>query len=86
MIVPLTDAQLKEIQKSYPKSQAETDQDLAIIRHWLNKQPHLPKTSKYFSTIYLMIIIDNFRLFNLNIISIVIFQMLIYNLIIIILI
>lgn len=47
MIVPLTDAQLKAIQNSCPRSKAEIDQDLSIVRHWLDKQPHLPKTSKY---------------------------------------
>lgn len=45
MIVPLTDAQLKAIRSTCPRSQAEIDQDLAIVRHWLDKQPHLPKTS-----------------------------------------
>lgn len=50
MIIPLTDVQLKAIQNSCPRSQAEIDQDLAIVRHWLDKQPHLPKTSKYILT------------------------------------
>lgn len=49
MIVPLSDAQLKDIRATSPRSQAEIDQDVEILRHWLNKQPHLPKTSKYFS-------------------------------------
>lgn len=46
MIVPLTDTQLKEIRNTCPRSEAEIDQDLAIVKHWLTKQPHLPKTSK----------------------------------------
>lgn len=48
MIVPLSDAQLKMIQNFCPRSEAEIDQDVAIVRHWLNKQPHLPKTSDEF--------------------------------------
>lgn len=53
MIVPLTDIQLKAIQNFFPRSKAEIDQELSIVRHWLDKQPHLPKTSKYtkFSTV-----------------------------------
>lgn len=47
MIVPVSDEQLKAIRNTCPRSQAENDQDLAIIKHWLNKQPHLPKTSEY---------------------------------------
>lgn len=47
MIVPLTDVQLKAIQNFFPRSEAEINQDLSIVRHWLDKQPHLPKTSKY---------------------------------------
>lgn len=46
MIVPITDVQLKEIQNFCPRSKDEIDQDVDIVRHWLNKQPHLPKTSK----------------------------------------
>ncbi|XP_060853781.1 alpha-tocopherol transfer protein-like isoform X2 [Rhopalosiphum padi] len=48
MIVPLTDVQLKEIQNFCPRSKVEIDQDVDIVRHWLNKQPHLPKTSDEF--------------------------------------
>ncbi|XP_015378749.1 PREDICTED: alpha-tocopherol transfer protein-like [Diuraphis noxia] len=48
MIVPLTDVQLKAIQNVCPRSKAEIDQDLSILRHWLDKQPHLPKTSDEF--------------------------------------
>lgn len=47
MIVPVSDEQLKAIRNTGPRSQAENDQDLAIIKHWLNKQPHLPNTSEY---------------------------------------
>lgn len=47
MIVPLTDAQLKAIRATSLRSQAEINQDVDILRHWLNKQPHLPKTSEY---------------------------------------
>lgn len=65
MIVPLTDAQLKAIRNSCPRSQAEIDQDLAIVRHWLNKQPHLPKPSEcdfyYLKYIHNMITIYIFR-------------------------
>ncbi|KAE9537286.1 hypothetical protein AGLY_006309 [Aphis glycines] len=48
MIVPITDVQLKEIQNFCPRSKDEIDQDVDIVRHWLNKQPHLPKTSDEF--------------------------------------
>ncbi|XP_060877757.1 uncharacterized protein LOC132950356 [Metopolophium dirhodum] len=48
MIVPLTDVQLKAIQNFFPRSKAEIDQELSIVRHWLDKQPHLPKTSDEF--------------------------------------
>lgn len=57
MILPLTDDQLKTIKSIYPRSQSEIDQDIAIIRHWLDKQPHLPKTSKYIIEILFIYII-----------------------------
>ncbi|VVC37055.1 Cellular retinaldehyde binding/alpha-tocopherol transport,CRAL/TRIO, N-terminal domain,CRAL-TRIO lipid [Cinara cedri] len=59
MILQLTDDQLKTIRNTCPRSQAEIDQDIAIVRHWLDKQPHLPKTSD--EIIYKMLFSLKFR-------------------------
>ncbi|XP_050443300.1 alpha-tocopherol transfer protein-like [Adelges cooleyi] len=45
MVLPLTNEQLKAIRDTCPRTQSEIDQDLAILRHWLDKQHHLPKIS-----------------------------------------